>query len=89
MKANPQVGAVYRQEYYQGEAEDMAEVVSLTESRTVPYSSYTDLLVTKEWTPLEPGVAEHKLYAKGVGLVATQVVEGGSGGVELVDITTE
>ncbi len=29
MKANPTVGDAYRQEYYKGQAEDMASVLSL------------------------------------------------------------
>lgn len=45
--------------------------------------------MTKEWTPLEPGVAENKYYARGVGLVLEVVVEGGSGRVELIEIITE
>lgn len=51
MEARPKVGDSYRQEYYKGEAEDMAEVLSLTESVTVPEGSYTNVLKTREWTP--------------------------------------
>lgn len=89
MKAKPQVGDSYRQEYYEGEAEDMAEVLSLTESTSVPYGSFDNLLKTKDWTPLEPGIAEHKYYANGIGLILEEVVEGGSGRIELIDILTE
>jgi hypothetical protein len=89
MQAHPQVGAAYRQEYYAGEAEDMAEILSLTETASVPYGSFDALLMTKEWTPLEPGVAEQKYYAAGTGLVLEVMVEGGTGRVELVDVTTE
>lgn len=89
MKAAPQVGNSYRQEYYAGEAEDMAEVLSLTESASVPYGSFENLLMTKDWTPLEPGVAEHKYYAPGIGLILEVIVEGGSGRVELIEILTE
>jgi hypothetical protein len=89
MQANPQVGDSYRQEYYWGEAEDWAEVVSLSESVTVPYGFYTNCLQTKEWTPLEPGVTEHKYYAPGVGVVLEVTVEGGKERVELINITTE
>lgn len=89
MYAQPAVGQVYRQEYYPGEAEDMAEVINLTESETVPYGSYDNLLMTREWTPLEPDVAEHKYYAPGVGLILEVVVEGGSGRIELIEIRTE
>jgi hypothetical protein len=48
MKAQPSVGEEYRQEYYAGEAEDMARVESLSESASVPTGSYTDCLKTYE-----------------------------------------
>jgi len=89
MEANPQAGDLYRQEYYEGEAEDMAEVLSLTESASVTYGSFDNLLMTREWTPLELGVVEHKYYAPGVGLILEVMVEGGSERVELMEITTE
>ncbi len=88
MMGLPVVGEVYRQEYYKGEAEDMAEVVSLNASATVPHGVYSDCLQTKDWTPLEPGVAEYKYYASGVGMVREAVAEGGTGYMELVDILT-
>ncbi len=89
MKANPQVGDSYRQEYYEDEAEDMGEVLSLSESVTVPYGSYQKCLKTKDWTPLESDVIEHKYYAPGVGFVKEIMVEGGSETIELIAITTE
>jgi hypothetical protein len=52
MQAHPKVGHSYRQEYYKGEAEDMAKVLGLNESVTVPYGSFDHVLVTKEWRPL-------------------------------------
>jgi hypothetical protein len=81
MQADPKVGQSYHQEYYPGEAMDMAKVQSLSESVTVPYGSFDHVLKTREWTPLEPSYAEHKYYAPGVG----QVYGGGS---ELVDVKT-
>ncbi len=81
MKSDPKVGETYRQEYYPGEAMDMAKVLSLNESVTVPYGSFDHVLKTKEWTPLEPGLVEHKYYAAGVGQVY-------GGGLELVDVKT-
>jgi hypothetical protein len=89
IQANPQIGTSYRQEYYYGKAEDMAQVLSLSESASVPYGTYTNCLQTKEWTPLEPDVVEHKYYAAGIGLLAEETVQGGTGRVELVNITTE
>ena len=81
MQAHPKVGQSYRQEYYKGEAEDMAKAISLDESVRVPYGSFDGVLETKEWTPLEPSYAEHKYYARGVGQVY-------GGGLELVDVKT-
>jgi hypothetical protein len=45
------------------------------------------LVVIEEWTPLEPEVIEEKSYASGVGVVLEEVIEGGSGRIELVSYT--
>src|ERR687897_2410599 len=66
MQAHPKVGQTYRQEYYKGEAEDMAKVQSLNDSVRVPYGSFDEVLETREWTPLQPGFSERKYYARGV-----------------------
>ena len=89
MKGNPQVGDAYRQEYYEDEAEDMAEVLSLDESVSVPYGTFDNCLKTQEWTPLEPDVVENKYYAPGVGVVKEVAVEGESEKVELVEVKTQ
>lgn len=86
MPANPIIDAEYRQEYYAGEAEDMAAVIALGSSVTVPSGTFDDLLITKEWTPLEPDVIEHKSYAPGVGLVLSESVQGEQERLELVAI---
>ena len=86
MLSHPEVGLSYRQEYFKGEAEDMAVVVSLNESAVVEYGSLHDLLMTSEWTPLEPRVVEHKWYAAGIGVVLEQTVRGGSERVELTQV---
>jgi hypothetical protein len=60
MPADPDPSAPgYRQEYLAGEAEDMAQVITRA----------TGSVVTRDWTPLEPGVIEEKAYAEGVGFV--------------------
>ena len=87
MLAEPRVGDTYRQEYYRGEAEDMGQVLALAANTTVPYGSYRDLLVTADWNALEPGVLEHKFYAKGVGFIAEEKVTGPPERSELVEIT--
>ena len=67
MPADPQVGLSYRQEYYAGEAEDAATILSLTEQAEVPYGHFSDVILTKEYTPLHPEDLEYKLYAEGIG----------------------
>lgn len=83
----PAIGVPYRQEYYACEAEDMAEVVSLSESVTVPYGSFDNCLQTRDFTPLEPNVNEYKYYAPGVGLVLEVDVQSGAR-TELIEVTT-
>jgi hypothetical protein len=56
----------------------------LDESQKVAYGSFDHLLETEERTPLEPGVVEHKYYAKGVGPILSVTVSGGSAREELV-----
>jgi hypothetical protein len=67
MPAHPRPGLQYRQEYLAGEAEDKARVVSRFERA----------VLTRDWTPLEPGLFEYKLYARGVGLVLALTVPSG------------
>jgi len=69
MEANPQVGDSYQQEIAPGIAEDQALVASLTGSTSVPYGSFSNLLVTEETSLLDPGTLEHKFYAFGIGLL--------------------
>lgn len=73
IEAHPAVGDFYRQEFSLDTAEDMAEVLSLKESVTVPYRSrpFAHSLETEETSPLEPGAVEHKFYAAGVGNLLT------------------
>jgi len=66
----------------------MAEVSGLDENVSVPYGSFENCLVTREWTPLEPEVEENKYYARDVGLLMEETVKGGEARLELVNITT-
>jgi uncharacterized membrane protein YkoI len=86
MKANPVVGESYRQEYYAGQAEDMARVLALNESVTVPYGSFGGCLKTLDWTPLEANVDEHKYYCPSVGGFALEVVLEDGERVELISV---
>jgi hypothetical protein len=78
MFARPTPGRWARQEYYKGQAEDHFEVLSLRAPVSVPYVSSRRALLTKEWTPLEPGTIDHKFYVRGIGTVLEQTVRGGS-----------
>lgn len=82
--AVPEVGMSYRQEYLAGEAEDAATVLSLDEWVAVPAGSYDDVLMTKDYTPLDPAILEHKFFAPGVGPVLALGISGGAGREELV-----
>jgi predicted small lipoprotein YifL len=82
--ADPKPGLTYREEYYAGEAEDTAQVLSVDERAQVPFGRFEHVLLTKNYTPLEPNLVEHKFYAKGVGPVLALTVSGGSDREELV-----
>src|SRR5262249_45270265 len=71
MKANPAVGDHYAQENAPGVAQDQAAVVALDASVTVPLGKFDQVLQTRDFSPLEPGVVEEKYYAKGVGNILT------------------
>ena len=77
MPAHPVAGQAYRQEFYPGEAEDLAEVTELGATKAVGPQEYADVLVIKEWNPLEPDVVEQKCYAPGLGMIAEETVAGG------------
>jgi hypothetical protein len=86
--ADPEVGLAYRQEYYEGEAEDRAKVVSVDEHVDVRYGSFDGVLETEDTTPLEPDLVEHKYYARDVGpVLAVAVAKDGRGREELVSFT--
>lgn len=87
MPADPQAGLEYRQEYYAGEAEDAAQVLSLDEQAQVPFGHFRDGLLTKDFTTLQPRVLEYKLYALGIGPVLVLGVSGGSDREDLIRFT--
>ena len=86
MPAHPRVGQSARQEYYKGHAEDHFRVLSLSAHVRTPAASSSHALLTKEWTPLEPGVIDHKYYVRGIGTVLEQTVKGGDERNTLVSI---
>jgi len=86
MEANPKKGDKYQQEFAADVAEDMAQVIGFVDSFCVSYGCFNNVLVTKEWTPLERGVVENKYYAKGVGFIYGVMVKGGDEQIELVRV---
>jgi len=74
---NPRAGQGGRQEYYKGQAEDHYRVRSVTAHVRTPGASSAQAVLTEEWTPLEPGVLDHKYYVRGIGTVLEQTVKGG------------
>lgn len=67
MKARQVVGESYRQEYYEGEAEDWAEVIATDATVKVPAGTFKNCTKTLEWTPLEPGNKAYKYNCRETG----------------------
>jgi hypothetical protein len=87
MLAHPTDGQTYREEYYKGHAEDRSRILALDQQAEVPFGHFADVLLTEDYTPIEPDVLELKFYAKGIGQVLAQSVSGGSEREELVSFT--
>lgn len=89
MPADPTPGLAYRSEYYKGEAEDKAAVVSVgAEQVEVPFGFFAkDVLMTRDLVPTEPRVQELKFYARGVGPILSTHLDGAGGRAELVSYT--
>jgi len=87
MPADPAIGLAYPQEQFLGEAEDWFVVLFEDMRAKVPAGTWTDTIVTGEWTPLEPGIVGEKWYAKGVGQVRENTISGGQETLELVKVT--
>lgn len=86
MKATPQVGDVYRQEWALGDAEDLGEVISTSASESTGAASCGgNCLQTRDFTPLEPGVSEYKFYAPGIGEIVAYGVDTPDEREELVE----
>lgn len=87
LPVDPLVGAVFRQEYAQTDAEDVIEIIALDATETSPGASCAGTcLMTRDFTPLEPGVEENKFYAPGIGLIV-EVNPATNERVELTEFT--
>jgi hypothetical protein len=85
MPGHPHVGESALQEYYKGHAQDHFRVIGLF--GTVVGGAVKTTLLTKEWTPLEPGVIDHKMYVRGIGNVLEQTEKGPNERNELVSVS--
>jgi hypothetical protein len=85
MEAAPHVGDTYCQENAPGVAQDAAQVVSVTASRTVSGVSYSNLVQTKDYSLIEPH-SEYKFYGPGVGLLEAIALNGGSEDLQLYTV---
>jgi len=72
MEGMPIIGHSFAHEY----TDSNFEIVSLSEAGEVPYGSFTDALLMKEWSPEEPDVLTHKSYVRGLGEVRDVAVKG-------------
>jgi hypothetical protein len=87
MTPHPRVGPSYYQEFYPGHAQDIFTVVRRGARVAVPLFGSRHALLTRETTPLEPGVVDHKYYLRDVGSVREQTVKGGRERLWLVGLT--
>jgi hypothetical protein len=87
MRGRPRAGDVYRQEYYPpGGALDQARVLGFTGPIRVPAGTFKRVLVTIEWSPVEPQL-EKKYYVAGIGEVMEKVVAGAHEQFQLAKVT--
>jgi hypothetical protein len=86
MPAHPRVGQSFRQEDYPGHAEDRFAIRDLSADIAVPVVASHHAMLTRETSPLEPGVVDHKYYVRDIGTVREVTVKGGSESLRLVSI---
>jgi hypothetical protein len=88
MPADPVPGLSYRQEYYEGQAEDKAAIVTVGQEQVeVPFGYFSRVLMTRDLVPTEPKVQELKFYARGVGPLLSLHTDGPGGRAALVSYT--
>jgi hypothetical protein len=77
MPAVPKVGRTYRQEFRPGVALDIATILGVKGTISVPAGTYHDVVITFDKNPLDPTKKERKWYASGVGFVHAELHGGG------------
>jgi hypothetical protein len=91
MPADPDPGLSYRQEYYKGEAEDKAAVITIGKERVQVPLGYFDrgVLMTRDLVPTEPKVQELKFYAPNVGPLLSVHTDGDRSRAELISYSRD
>jgi hypothetical protein len=83
----PQPGDFFRQEFSQTDAEDVIEILAIDATESSPGASCSgNCLLTRDFTPLEPGAEENKYYAPGIGLIV-EIKPGTTERVQLQEFT--
>src|SRR5262249_22305531 len=79
MLALPAVGRTYRQELQWGDAEDAAEVLSISATEHAPAGACQGTcLETRDFSPLDAGSGqEHKFWAPGIGEIVAIDLDSG------------
>ncbi|OGC38321.1 hypothetical protein A2V54_00970 [candidate division WWE3 bacterium RBG_19FT_COMBO_53_11] len=87
MEANPKVGDSYRQEYFQGSAEDMGDVISLGKTVSISYGTFDNCLQTRDWSKIDSALNEYKYYCPEIGTLALEEEVNGQGKTELTSVS--
>src|SRR5262245_5449362 len=86
MPAHPRPGDRGWQEYFPRQALDRFLILRTGTAVATPALRSRRAMVVQETTPLEPGVVDHKVYVRGIGVVREETVKGGSERYELVSV---
>ena len=79
LPGTPRVGDVFRQEISFANAEDVIEIIAIDGDESVPAADCAgSCVVTRDFTPLDPGVEENKYYLPGVGKILEVDLENGA-----------
>jgi len=83
----PVVGELIRQEVSFTNAEDIIEILGIDADELSQFAACKgQCLVTRDFSPLDPGVEENKYYLPGIGLLVEIDLETGDR-VELINFT--
>lgn len=74
MPGSPQVDQAFAQEIAPGVAEDQSKIVAIGEVTVVPGGRFEDTVTMLDRDPLGGG-EDHKVYAKGVGLIVDEMAQ--------------